>query len=62
MIDFQTNSEQIEELKTAALMIGISIFTLLGLLVGCGRTDHTLVDVLENNYFDCRNSTFPCLL
>ena len=33
MIDFQTNPEQIEELKTAALMISISIFTFLALLV-----------------------------
>ena len=33
MIDFQTNSDQIEELKTAALMLGISLFTFLALLV-----------------------------
>jgi hypothetical protein len=33
MIDFKTNTEQMEELKTAALMIGISIFTFLALLV-----------------------------
>jgi hypothetical protein len=32
-IDFQTNTEEMEELKTAALMIGISIFTFLALLV-----------------------------
>ena len=33
MIDFQTNLEQIEEIKTAALMIGIFLFTFLALLV-----------------------------
>ena len=33
MVDFQTNTEQIEELKATALMIGISIFTFLALLV-----------------------------
>ena len=37
MIDLQINTEQIpdqiEELKTAALMLGISLFSLLALLV-----------------------------
>ena len=33
MIDFQTNPEQIEEIKTAALMIGISLFSFLAILV-----------------------------
>jgi hypothetical protein len=33
MIDFQTNTDQFEELKAAALMIGLSVFTLLALLV-----------------------------
>ena len=33
MSDFQTNSDQIEELKTAALMLGISLFTFLVLLI-----------------------------
>jgi hypothetical protein len=37
MIDLQINTEQvpdqIEELKTAALMLGISLFTFLALLV-----------------------------
>jgi len=33
MIDFQTNPDQIEELKTGALMIGISLFSFLALLV-----------------------------
>ena len=33
MIDSQTNPDQIEELKTAALMLGISFFTFLVLLV-----------------------------
>lgn len=33
MIDFQTNTDQFEELKAAALMIGLYVFTLLALLV-----------------------------
>jgi hypothetical protein len=33
MIDFQTNSDQIEQLKAAALMLGISFLGLLALLV-----------------------------
>jgi hypothetical protein len=33
MINFQTNTEQMEELKTAAMMLGIWIFTFLALLV-----------------------------
>ena len=33
MIDFQTNTDQMEELKTAALMIGLSVSTFLALLV-----------------------------
>jgi hypothetical protein len=33
MTDFQTNPDQIEELKTAALMLGISLFSFLALLV-----------------------------
>jgi hypothetical protein len=34
MINFQTNTEPIEELKTAAMMLGIWIFAFLALLVG----------------------------
>jgi len=33
MIDFQTNTDQIEELKTAALMLGISLFSFVVILV-----------------------------
>ena len=33
MVNSQINTEQVEELKDAALMIGISIFTFLALLV-----------------------------
>jgi hypothetical protein len=33
MIDFQTNTDQMEELKAAALMIGLSVFAFLALLV-----------------------------
>ena len=33
MIDLQDNTEQIEELKAAALMLGISLFAFLTLLV-----------------------------
>ena len=34
MIDFQTNAEQIEEIKTAALMIAFSVIACLAIFAG----------------------------
>jgi hypothetical protein len=34
MIDFQTNVEQIEEIKTAALIIGFSVIACLAIFAG----------------------------
>ena len=61
MIDFQTNTDQFEELKAAALMIGLSVFTLLALLVAAAILI-TAGGCPRKQLLNWRNSTFFCPL